>query len=69
MPPAKDFRGLKLKSQVIDRIFLFFFFETIAGTGYAGNSAAAFRHGGQGIKNYPLSGATVHSGPERSGCN
>jgi hypothetical protein len=46
MPPAKDFRREKLKSQVIAGILLIFFFETIARTGYTGGQTEAIRQGG-----------------------
>jgi hypothetical protein len=49
MPPVKDFRDLKLKSQVLDSIFLFIFIETVDRTGYAKNIAEAFSRGGKNI--------------------
>jgi hypothetical protein len=45
MPPIKDFRREKLKSQVIASIFLFLFFETIDITGYARNKSVTFNRG------------------------
>jgi hypothetical protein len=59
MPPVKDFRELKLKSQVIDSIFLFLFIETVAMTGYTGNQVAAFFTDSQNIAYYRVSGQMI----------
>jgi hypothetical protein len=42
MPPVKDFREIKLKSQVIASILLFLLFETVAVKGYAGTTPRYF---------------------------
>jgi len=69
MPPVKDFREIKLKSQVIASIFLFFYFETIAMTGYARNKAATFRRGSQNNEYYRASRQTMCGIQKRSGFN